>query len=84
MRPFPRDGGLRTYHNPNPWAHIAFMVMAVIFWGVIIYGLVLFINKYAKNHDAKTDEDALSIAKTRYAKGEISKDEFTALKKDLS
>ena len=85
MRPFLREGGLRTYHQPNPAVQIAFLVMIVVFWAVVVYGLVMFINKYAKNNDAKGKaDDALNIAKTRYAKGEISKDEFSALKKDLS
>ena len=85
MRPMLYETGLRPHHETYPWIHVIFMIMAVIFWGVVIYGLVLFINKYAKNHDTKdTAEDALSIAKTRYARGEISKAEFTELKKALS
>jgi len=78
------DGGMRL-HETNPWPHIVMMAMMVIFWAVIIYGLLVFISKYGKDHGSKaSDNDALSIARTRYAKGEISKDEYATLKKDLS
>ncbi len=83
MRPFYNDGGSFRREQPHPVVGVIFMVMMVIFWAVVVYGLWLLINKYAKNNDTKSN-DALSIAKTRYAKGEISKEEFSALKKDLS
>jgi len=83
MRPF-HEGGLRYVNQPYPWIHLVFVAMAVVFWGVVIYGLVLFINKYAKEHAGKDSQDALSIAKKRYASGEISKEEFDKLKKDLA
>ena len=83
MRPFHHEVAPR---NENVVGHIIFMVMAVIFWAVIIYGMILLINRYAKHNDSNQNaaDDPLQIAKARYAKGEITKEEFNRLKKDLA
>ena len=51
----------------------------VLFWGLIIYGAYLFFK-----HNRTSDKNrALEILKERYVKGEITKAEFEAMKKDL-
>ena len=56
----------------------------VIFWGGIIALIVWGITKLAKRGDSAPKRDPLDVAKERYAKGEITKEEFEQLKKDLS
>lgn len=58
------------------------MILEGIFWILVIIGLVLLI-KYFLEGGAKKEESALEILKKKYARGEISKEEFEEKKKDL-
>lgn len=64
-----------------------FSAIMILFWVAVIFGLVVLISKYV-NHTATKNqlptEAPIDIAKARYARGEITKDEFEQLKKDLS
>ena len=62
------------------WWMIAWMV---IFWGGLIALIVWGIKKLTERDGSARKRDALDIAKERYAKGEISREEFEQLKKDL-
>ncbi len=59
-------------------------ILWLIFWILVIIGLVLLI-KYLWEGGAvkRGQESALEILKKRYARGEISKEEFEEKKKDL-
>jgi len=62
-----------------------------IFWiGIIALVIWLLVNKnsrnreyYQKNLPIPLQESPLDIIKTRYAKGEITKEQFEEMKKDL-
>jgi len=56
----------------------------VVFWGGLIALIVWGIMRLARRSDSAPKRDPLDIAKERYAKGEISEEEFNQLKKDLS
>ena len=61
----------------------------IIFWGLIIWAIVMLVRWGGGNAGpyARRDGDsakALDILKERYAKGEISKEEFEAKKKDIA
>jgi len=65
-----------------PFIGIFVMIMIVY----IIFGRGRY-NMRCNNHEnmyKKTGQDPLDILKQRYAKGEISKEEFENIKKDLS
>jgi len=72
-------------NNPMGWFGFGFgWIFMLLFWGLIIWGLVVFIswlNKQTKDEDK--DKSASEILKERYAKGEIDKKEFDEKKKDL-
>ena len=56
----------------------------VVFWGGLIALIVWGITKLTRRSDSATKRDPLDVAKERYAKGEISREEFEQIKKDLS
>ncbi len=61
-----------------------FGILGPIFWILVIIGLVLLIKYLWESGGAKREqESALEILKKRYARGEISKEEFEEKKKDL-
>ena len=59
-------------------------IIGLIFWVLVIIGLVLLIKYLWESSGAKREqESALEILKKRYARGEISKEEYEEKKKDL-
>ena len=59
-------------------------ILGLIFWILVIVGLVLLIKYLWESSVAKREqESALEILKRRYARGDISKEEFEDKKKDL-
>ncbi|MDO8727882.1 MAG: SHOCT domain-containing protein [Candidatus Methanoperedens sp.] len=62
-----------------------YWILGLIFWILVIIGLVLLIKYLWEGSGAKRgEESALEILKKKYARGEISKEEFEEKKKDLS
>jgi putative membrane protein len=65
------------------------MIFMIIFWGLIIVGFVLLIKWLIQNTSGKapsgvsTGSKAMDILKERYARGEINRDGFESMKKDL-
>jgi putative membrane protein len=64
------------------------MIPMVLFWGLIIWGIIALtrgawhgcgIHSHSEHEDS-----ALNVLKRRYARGEISKEEFEEKKKDLA
>jgi len=58
-------------------------IFGLIFWILILVGLVLLIKYLWEGGGAKKEESALEILKKKYARGEISKEEFEVKKKDM-
>jgi putative membrane protein len=65
------------------------MIVMIIFWVLVIVGLVFLIKlliqttKGEKTVDGAGSTRALDILKERYARGEINKEEFEKMKRDL-
>lgn len=55
-----------------------------IFWIVVIFGIIYFVRSTVAGRGRGSEESALDILKKRYARGEISKDEYERMKKDIS
>ena len=56
----------------------------VIFWGGLITLIVWGITRLTRRNDSSSKHNPLNMARERYARGEISKEEFQQIKKDLS
>ncbi len=56
----------------------------LIFWGGLIALIVWGIMKLSRRNGSTSKRDPLDIAKERYARGDISKEQFEQLKKDLT
>ncbi len=62
-------------------------IFMIIFWGLIIWGIVALIRGLTSSGGSGASgeaDSALEILKRRYARGEISKQEFEERKKDLT
>lgn len=72
--------------NGNDWSWGVFMMF---FWLVFLFIIALVVVRLLRGYDhhhfgCNHRTDPLDIAKERYAKGEITKEQFEQLKKDLS
>lgn len=64
------------------WWMVFGSVWIVFFWGLIIWLFVRFVSRGEDQHESRR-ETPLDIAQRRYAGGEISREEFEQLRKDL-
>ena len=71
-------------HEGMGWWMVFGWLWIVVFWGGIIALIVWGITKLTGRGDSIPKNDPLGVVKERYAKGQISREEFEQMKKDLS
>lgn len=72
------------YSGMGSWMIVG-IIGTVVFWGIIIFLVVWGIKKLTEQRGGTLEKRTpLDIAKERYAKGEISKEQYEQIKKDLS
>jgi len=75
-------------HDGWGWWMVFGGIWMLLFWIAIIWLVVWGIRSLLRHEGPKAGttekRDPLEIAKERYAKGQISKEEFDQIKKDLS
>jgi putative membrane protein len=60
-------------------------IFMVLFWALVILGVVYLLKLVSGGTKSeKQEETALDILKKRYARGDISKEEFEEKKKDIA
>jgi putative membrane protein len=62
---------------------VVMMFMMLVFWGLVIAGLVVGLRWLVGQRRPAERDQALEILRQRYARGEIDKQEFEARKRDL-
>lgn len=62
---------------------LGMMLMMLVFWGVVIAGIVVAIRWLTSAGGGSKPDRALEILRERYARGEINRDEFEAKQRDL-
>ena len=74
------------YMFGDGWLGMTFgFLLFIVFWGAVIWLIVWAVRKSSGSKGMEgTTQSALDIAKVRYAKGEITKEQFEQIKKDLS
>ena len=72
--------------NSWGWGAGLMMFFGLVFWGGIIALIVWGVIRLTKHetHSGGGTSSPLDIARERYARGEINKEQFEQLKKDLS
>jgi len=80
------------YWSGGPWGlgvgscFVVPLILMIAFWVAVIAGIVYFVKwviATGKKHEPPSAETALEILKKRYAKGEITKEEFERIKQDI-
>lgn len=68
------------------WGHHGFLwpILMALFWIIVILCVIWFAKSMAHSRKDRTEESALDIVKRRYAKGEITKEEFEKIRDDLT
>jgi putative membrane protein len=74
--------------HPMAWVWSAWgagmLLMMVLFWALIIAGIVLALRWLSRLGTPPRSDAALDILRQRYARGEIGREEFEAKKRDLA
>ena len=78
---------MHGFYYSGGWNWVGFLLNAVI-WALIISCFIWLLMRLSRGghmmHEFRGGQNALDIAKERYAKGEIDHDEFERIKKNLS
>ena len=69
---------------PTGWWMALGGVWMLVFWGSLIALIVWGISRLSRRNGSSIKRAPLDMAKERYAKGEISREEFEQIKQDLS
>lgn len=85
MHPFYGPSSQLFQEGESSWLGLASMAMYLLFWAVVVFIAVGMFKKYFTGVDypKKREDNAMSILRERYAKGEIDAEEFKQKKTDL-
>lgn len=66
------------------WGLLLLLIAMILFWGIMIGGVTLVVRLILSLGRDRKSADALAILKQRYARGEIDRDEYERMRKELS
>ncbi len=72
-------------HDGMGWWMLFGSVWFVLLWGLIIWAVVTVVSKFGggRSSEGGREDSPLEIATRRYARGEITKDQFDQIRRDL-
>jgi putative membrane protein len=70
-------------HEGMGWWMLFGSIWFVVFWGLIIWAIVAVVGRGERSTTGGGDS-ALDIARRRYAQGEINREQFEQIRRDLS
>jgi putative membrane protein len=79
MGPGMMGPGMMGGYGFNPFR----AVLSLVFMMLIIAGLTLLVIHFLRGAQSPSSESLLDILKARYARGEITKEQFDTIKRDL-
>ena len=59
------------------------MFFMALFWAMVFIGFALILKRFLGYSLTKSEESSLEILKKRYARGELNKQEYEDIKRDL-
>ena len=71
------------YHYMNHYGWSGMGLGMLLFWGLVIAALMALFRGSALGGNRKTEKSALDLLEERYARGEIGRDEFEQIRRDL-
>jgi putative membrane protein len=60
------------------------LIVWIIIIALVVWGVITLVKRGTSTSDTSQKRDPLEIAAERYARGEISKDEYEEIKKNLA
>ena len=76
---------MHYYYGGSPYHFFGLgSIVSIIFWVFVVYLIVSVIRNNRMHHfGGFSNQRPMDILKSRYAKGEITKEQFESMKKDL-
>ena len=71
------------FHEGMGWWMVFGGAWAIVFWGGLIALIIWGVYRLTRRNDSSRKQSPLDLAKERYAKGEVTREEFEKIKKDL-
>ena len=72
------------YGHMLPWMSWVGPIAILVFWALVVTAIVFLIRYLARqSRSSANDSSALAILKERYARGEISREEFEQMRRDI-
>jgi putative membrane protein len=75
--------GMWYMHNVSGWWMVGGWVLMLLIWVGIAVLAILAFKWFLRHNESAEKQTPLDIARERYAKGEITKEQFEQIKKDL-
>jgi putative membrane protein len=78
--------GCGTGYGMMGWGHHGLFgpILMALFWILVILCVIWFVRSRAHARKDRPEDSAIDFLKKRYAKGEITKEEFEKIKDDLT